>query len=73
MCEKYLLNGKYVFWAFMDLENTYDTIDQRGMRQMLSVYGVWGKLMKAVQSFYLDSMACVRVGMGVSEWFPISV
>ena len=27
VCEKYLANGKDVFWAFMDLEKAYDTID----------------------------------------------
>ena len=50
VCEKYLTNGKDVFWAFMDLEKAYDTIDQHGMWQMLRVY-VGGKLLKAVQSF----------------------
>ena len=30
-CEKYLADGKDVFWAFMDLEKAYDTIDQHGM------------------------------------------
>ena len=29
--------------------------------------------MKAVQSFYADSRACIRVGNDVSEWFPINV
>ena len=29
--------------------------------------------MKAVQSFYVDSRACVRVGNDVSEWFPVNV
>ena len=55
--EKYLANGKDVFWAFMDLEMAYDTIDRHGMWQMLRVYGVVGKLLKAVQSFYIDSRA----------------
>ena len=49
--EKYLANGKDVFWAFMDLEMAYDTIDRHGMWQMLRVYGIEGKLLKAVQSF----------------------
>ena len=40
VCEKYLANGKDVFWAFMDLEKAYDTIDRHGMWQMLRVYGV---------------------------------
>ena len=40
---------------------------------MLKVYGVGGKLLKAVQSFYIDSRACVRVGNDGSEWFPVNV
>ena len=73
MCEKYLANGKDVFWAFMDLEKAYDTIDRQRMWQMLRVDGVLGKLLKAVQCFYVDSRACVRVGNDVSEWFPVYV
>ena len=51
----------------------YDTINRHGMWQMLRVYGVEGKLMKAVQSCYVDSWACVRVGNDVSECFPVNV
>ena len=35
VCEKYLANGKDVFWAFMDLEKAYDMIDRHGMLRML--------------------------------------
>ena len=59
VCEKYLANGKDVFWAFMGL-GTYYTIDRHG-RQMLRVYGVLGKVLKSLHSFY------VRVGNDVSE------
>ena len=31
------------------------------------MFGVGGKLLKEVQSFYVDSRACVRVGNDVSE------
>ena len=51
----------------MKMEKAYDTIDRRGMWQMLRVYGVGGKLSKAVQSFNVDSRACVRVGNDVTE------
>ena len=52
----------------MDLENAYDTIDRHVMWQMLRVCGVlFGKLLKAVQCFYVDSRGCVRVGNDVSE------
>ena len=57
----------------MDLEKAYDTINRQGMWQMLRVYRVGGKLLKAVQSFYVDSKACVRVGNDVSELFPVNL
>ena len=41
--------------------------DRHGMWQMLRVYGVGGKFMKAVQSFYVDNKTCVQVGNDVSE------
>ena len=37
------------------------------------VYDVGGKLLKAVQSFYIDNRARVQVGNDVSEWFPVNV
>ena len=49
---------KYLVWAFMDLENPYDTTDRHGMWQMLRVFGVVGKLLKVVQSFYVFSRVC---------------
>ena len=57
----------------MDLEKAYDAIDRHGLWQMLRVYGVGGKLLKAVQNFYVDSRACVRVGNDVRELFPVNV
>ena len=29
VCEKYLANGKNVFWGFMDLEKAYDSFDKK--------------------------------------------
>ena len=40
----------------MDLENCYDALNRHGMWQMLRVFGVGGKLLKAVE-FYVDSRA----------------
>ena len=39
---------------------------------MLRVYGVGGKLLKAVPSFYIER-ACVRIGNYVSDWFQVNV
>ena len=54
VCEKYLANRNDIFWAFMDLEKVYYTIDWHGRWQILRVNGVGRKLLKAVQSFYED-------------------
>ena len=40
----------------MDLENVFDTI---WYVTMLRVYGVGGKLLNAVNGFYLESRECV--------------
>ena len=48
-------------------------IDRHGMWQILRVYAVGGKLMKALPSFYVDSRTDVHVRNDVSEWFPATV
>ena len=37
------------------------------MWKVLRIYGVGGRLLKAVESMYAGSKACVRVGSEVSE------
>ena len=73
VCEQYLSKWKEVFWACMNLEKVYETIDRHGMWQRVRVYGVRGKLWKAVQCLYVECWACIRVGNDVSEWFPVNV
>ena len=68
VCEKYLANGKDVFWALISLEKAYDTIDRHGIRQMLRVHvWTWKKIVESNAEFlYIDSRACVKVGNNVS-------
>ena len=40
---------------------------------MLRIYGVGGNLLRAVQSFYSESRACVRGESGVSEWLDLNL
>ncbi len=58
-----------MFLAFMDSEKAYDRIDMEGLWTVLKLYGVGGRLLKGVKSFYVNSRACVRVGNGVNDWF----
>ena len=70
MVEKDVFNR---FWAFVNLEKAYDTIDRHGMLQMTIVYGIGGKFMKAVHSFYVDSWACPGGWEIMIEMFPVNV
>ena len=73
ICEKMLEKHQDVFWAFMDLEKAYDRIDREALWQVLGVYGVGGCVLKGIQSFYVGSSACVRVGSDMSESFEVTV
>ena len=43
------------------------------MWNVLRLYGIGGRLLRGVKSFYVGSKACARVGNEVSEWFPVRV
>ena len=62
-----------MFWAFMDLEKAYDRIDREALWTVLRMYGIGGRLLEGVKSFYRNSRACVRVGNSVSDWFSVNV
>ena len=48
-------------------------VDRDVMCNVLRLYGIGGRLLRGVKSFYVGSKACVRVGNAMSEWFPVSV
>ena len=57
VCEKYLAKGKDVYFAFLDLEKAYDRVDRDAMWDVLRLYGIGGRLLRAVQSLYVGSKA----------------
>ncbi len=62
-----------MFWAFIDLERAYDRVDRDALWSVLQIYGIGGRLMRAVKSFYDGSRARVRVGRGESDLFEVNV
>ncbi len=40
---------------------------------MLRLYGLCGRLLKGVQSYYVSSRTCVRVANNMSDWLPVKV
>ena len=73
MSEKFVDKSKCLYVAYMDLEKAYDRIDRDAMWRVLSMYGINGQLLKAVQSLYTGSEACVRVCREEGEWFEVGV
>ncbi len=57
----------------MDLEKVYDRVDREAVWSVLQVYGMGGRLMRAVKSFYKGSRASVGVRRGESDWFEVNV
>lgn len=39
----------------------------------MGMYGIGGRLLSAVKSFYRNSRASVRVGKGESDWFEVNM
>ena len=73
MSEKFVDKNKSLYVAYMDLEKAYDRVDREAMWRVLSMYGINGQLLKAVQSLYEKSEACVRVCREEGEWFEVGV
>ncbi len=71
--EKMLAKGKKLYAAFMDLKKAYDSIDWLALWEVLKMYGVGGKLLSAIKSFYVEVSACVRISGEISEHFEIKV
>src|SRR5215469_9078715 len=73
LCEKYREKGREVYLGFMDLEKAYDRIDRVALWTVMRKYGVNGRLLTALKSFYVNSRSCVKVGGWVVEMFDVKV
>ena len=73
MCEKICEKGKQLYLCFVDLEKAYDRVDREGVWDVLKIYGVGGRNLKAVKSFYEGCEACVRVDNSESDMFKVKV
>ena len=59
-----------VYVDFM-LEKAYDRVNREVLWQVLRMYDISGRLLSGIKRMYVDSLACVRVKQGESEWFRI--
>ena len=71
MCERFLTKGKKSSLGFYRLGKAYDSINWNDLWNVLRLYGLEGRLLKGVKSFYVNSRTCLRLGNSVSEWFLV--
>ena len=71
LAEKYLVKGRKLYAAFMDLEKAYDRVDWDALWDVLKIYGVGGQLLQGIKAFYQGANACVKIGGELSESFCI--
>ncbi len=57
----------------MDLEKAYDRVDWLALWEVLRIYGVGGKLLTAIKSFYEETSTCVKISGETSEHFEIKM
>ena len=60
-----------MYAAFIDLEKAYDQVWRDDMWRTLAMYGVSGRLLRAVKALYEDSKARVRVEDELTECFDV--
>ena len=58
-----------VYVGFMDMEKEYDRVKRETLSQVLRMYDAGGKQLNGIKSMYVNSLACVRVKGGESEYF----
>ncbi len=57
----------------MDLEKAYDRVAWLALWEVLRIYGVGGKLLGAIKSFYEEASVSVKISGETSEHFEIKV
>ncbi len=64
---------KKLYAAFMDQGKAHDRVDWLALWEVLRMYGVGGKLLIAMKSFYEELSACAKISGETSEHFEIKV
>ena len=64
-----LSKGKRLYCAFIDFKKAFDSVDRQKLWLKLSQVGIQGKLLKTIQSMYLNVKSCIGLNGDLSEYF----
>ncbi len=59
--------------GFRKKKKTYDRVNWMALWDVLNIYGVRGKLLSAIKSFYEDASACIKINGETNEHYDIKV
>ena len=71
LAEKTIEKDGKMYAAFIDLEKAYDKVWREDMWRTLAMYGVSGRLLRAVKALYENSKARVGVEDELTECFEV--
>jgi hypothetical protein len=60
-----------LYMAFVDLRKAYDCIPRDALWRVLSAFGVPDKLVALLADLHCGTVAAVKLGCSIGEWFPI--
>ena len=69
--EKLYEKNKDLYLCFIDLEKAFDRVPRQKLFEVLSEYGIRGRLLEAIKSIYVGSKAAVRIDGEMSEAFDV--
>ena len=69
--EKHIEWNNPLYMAFIDQEKAFDRIVRAELWKCLAERGIFGELLRAVQSLYVCSQAAIRTRAGETEWFEV--
>ena len=56
------MNNKLnTYYAFIDFKKAFDCINREYLLYKLIMYNVYGKLFKAINGLYKESMSCIKI------------
>ena len=69
--EKHIEWNKPLYMAFIDQEKAFDRVVRAELWKCLAERGIFGELLRAIQSLYICSQAAVRTREGETDWFEV--
>ena len=69
--EKHIEWNKPLYMAFIDQEKAFDRVVRAELWKCLAERGIFGELLRDIQSLYICSQATVRTREGETDWFEV--